>query len=85
MYLATPLASNSDGNIILPRLVGQVADEVKDDVTIEILMHDLDSEAMKAFWRTEDEAKQALLPENVNAKKHKLKNPRRLFVIYFLY
>jgi S-adenosylmethionine decarboxylase len=80
LYLATPLAYDSDGNIFLPRQVGEVAQQVKDDVTIEILMHDLDPQAMKAFWRTEEEAKQALLPGNVNARKHKLFNPRRLYV-----
>ncbi len=80
LYLATPLALNSDGIPVAPRQVDDVAEQVKDDVTLEILMHDLDPNAMKAFWRTAEEHKEAKLAHNINARKQQFLNPRRLYV-----
>ncbi|KAJ3305708.1 spermidine resistance protein [Kappamyces sp. JEL0829] len=79
LYLATPLALNSDGIPATIREVDEISDEVKDDVTLEILMHDLDPSSMQAFWRTEDEEQQGKLPHNLNVRKHQLLNPRRLY------
>ncbi|KAJ3344608.1 spermidine resistance protein, partial [Kappamyces sp. JEL0680] len=79
LYLATPLALNSDGIPATIREVDEISDEVKDDVTLEILMHDLDPSSMQAFWRTEDEEQQGKLPHNLTVRKHQLLNPRRLY------
>jgi S-adenosylmethionine decarboxylase len=81
LYVATPLSIDSDGDT---RSIGEenVEDE-DDDVTLEILMQDLNPEAMKAFWRTPEEEQQAKLPHNVNALKHQFKDNHRLYVILF--
>lgn len=73
---------DKDGIPIATREVDEVCN-VRDDVTLEILMHDLDQDAMKAFWRTDDEKMQAKLPHNVDARKHQFLNPRRLYVLFY--
>ena len=43
-------------------------------------MHGLDPDAMKAFWRNNDEVLQSKLPHNAKVRKHQFLNPCRLFV-----
>ncbi len=83
LYLATPLALNSDGIPLTNREVDEISDDVKDELTLEILMHDLDPTAMKSFWRTKEEEQQGKLPHNLNVRKQQFLNPRRLYVNYF--
>ena len=56
-------------------------DDDDDDVTLEILMTDLNPDAMKEFWRTKEEHSQADLPHNIDAKKHSFDGPQnRVYV-----
>jgi S-adenosylmethionine decarboxylase len=73
LYLATPL------NEPVRRAVGETVTGNDDDVTLEILMTELDPQAMAQFWRTEQEKLEGSLPHNVGATKHELSNPRRIF------
>jgi hypothetical protein len=79
LYLATPLVVDTDGNAFRAREVDESIGEDEDDVTLEILMQELDPHAMKAFWRTEKEIELGKAPHNVGARKHDL--PRRIYVI----
>lgn len=83
LYFATPLALDADGNPFAAREVDEISNDVKDDVTLEVLMHGLDPDAMKAFWRTQDEVKQSQLPHNIYSRKQQFLNPGRLFVSSF--
>ena len=76
LYTCCPGGMDNDGNKLEESSnVSSDDDECDDcdDVTLEILMSDLDSEAMKHFWRTEAEKQQATLPENLNVLKQQLK------------
>ncbi|KAJ3315608.1 spermidine resistance protein [Boothiomyces sp. JEL0838] len=67
LYVGTPLLLDSDGNSIPDDIEN---DEDEDDITLEILMTDLNQDAMKTFWRTKEELAQGKLPHNIDAKKH---------------
>ncbi|KAI8906827.1 S-adenosylmethionine decarboxylase proenzyme [Gorgonomyces haynaldii] len=73
LYTCSPGGLDSDGNPVLVNDVDEVQSpgECDDDVTLEIMMTELDPERMKKFWRTPQEQEQALLGHNVNALKHK--------------
>lgn len=81
LYVCTPGSLDSNGLYVEETLDDQVADIQEDglseeDMTLEILMTDLDQESMKRFWRTELEKKQA---SKCTTAKHNF-SEKRVFV-----
>ncbi|KAL5031982.1 hypothetical protein BDV3_000408 [Batrachochytrium dendrobatidis] len=86
LYVCTPGGLDVDGNPVMPTFLVEsdqtssgedtaiFDDSDEDDVTLEILMTQLDPEAMKSFWRTEEELAAGMSAENKNAIKHQLKS-----------
>ncbi|KAI8897073.1 S-adenosylmethionine decarboxylase [Globomyces pollinis-pini] len=71
LYLGTPNSLDVNGNLDISQELELNEMEEVDDITLEILMTDLDPAAMKEFWRTAEEHEQAKLPHNIDAKKHR--------------
>ena len=78
--MATPLINPITGDTAIVRVVDDIKYDLglEDDITLEILMTDLDPEAMKKFWRTPVEVKEGKLPHNLNAMKHNFSDNKRL-------
>jgi S-adenosylmethionine decarboxylase len=74
LYLATPLQEAKKRDVHIQN------DQDDDDITLEILMQDLDQDAMKEFWRTNEEVTESRLPHNIKLQKHILKDPKRIYV-----
>ncbi|KAL2916542.1 spermidine resistance protein [Polyrhizophydium stewartii] len=83
LYMCTPAGMDMDGNVIKPSFEEPstsddddlAAADDEDDVTLEILMTNLDPQAMKTFWRTEAELADGKLPDNKHALKHRFQGP----------
>jgi S-adenosylmethionine decarboxylase len=80
LYLATPLVADNNGNQLSVREVDELNEDDDDDITLEILMQDLDPDAMKEFWRTKEELIEGKLDHNINVEKQRLSNPMRIYV-----
>ena len=80
-YMATPLIDHHTGSNGLVRVVDDVQydSQLEDDVTLEILMTDLDPDAMQKFWRTRQEVEEGKLEHNIGALKHVFSDNKRLF------
>ncbi|KAH6562093.1 hypothetical protein BASA50_004173 [Batrachochytrium salamandrivorans] len=66
---------SSDGEMVSEQGDEEAEEEenAEDDVTLEILMTHLDPEAMKMFWRNEEEINAGNSPDNKHAAKHRFK------------
>ncbi|KAJ1344431.1 hypothetical protein BSLG_000991 [Batrachochytrium salamandrivorans] len=81
---------SSDGEMVSEQGDEEAEEEenAEDDVTLEILMTHLDPEAMKMFWRNEEEINAGNSPDNKHAAKHRFKGaedrslPLLAFLIY---
>ncbi|KAJ3071382.1 spermidine resistance protein [Podochytrium sp. JEL0797] len=77
MYQATPLVKvlNANGDEVLVSsqdVEGGEEDEEEEEVTLEIMMQDLNPEVTKLFWRSEEEQRQAKEQEELDAVYGKL-------------
>lgn len=82
LYIATPGGIDCNGDALDSTVAASEVEQ--DDITIEILMTNLDTEKMKKFWRTPQELEQAKMAKNSSAKKHTfLGQQNRLYVFSF--
>jgi S-adenosylmethionine decarboxylase len=81
LYKSSRADLDSDGNSL--DTAASIEAEAN-DFTLEILMTELNQDAMKCFWRNESELQQAKLPQNENALKHTFLDPKRLYVCFDL-